>query len=151
MSRLKIAYLIDAAIALLLVILIPCLLDNKFEPAGSLAYYLVAKIILALILVCALVYGFFGKAANGTNTTLIAVATIYQFIPLAIRYIVISGMKHFDILVIVSVAVLTMVFVGLAFGLSYQDAKMIAREEKAAPNEIPVAEEKVTLSRKDKE
>ena len=48
MSRLKIAYLLDAAIAIALVIIIPLLLDNTFAPANSLAYYLVAKIILAV-------------------------------------------------------------------------------------------------------
>ena len=39
--------------------------------------------------------------------------------------------------------------IGLAFGLSYQDSKMIAREEVAAGKEIEVQEETVHLNKKE--
>ena len=135
MSRLKIAYLLDAAIAIALVIIIPLLLDNTFAPANSLAYYLVAKIILGVIFLAAIAYGLLGKGANGSNTTIVAVATAYQLVPLLVRFLVLSKIPHADIIVVVTIAILTIAFIGLAFGLSYQDSKMIAREEKAG-NEI---------------
>ena len=149
MSRLKIAYLLDAAIAVALVIIIPLLLDNSFEPANSLAYYLVAKIILGVLFLGAIVYGLLGKAANGSNTTIVAVATAYQFVPLGVRFLVLSKVAHADIIVVVTIALLVIAFIGLAFGLSYQDSKMIAREETAAGKEIEVQEETVRLSKKE--
>ena len=145
MSRLKIAYLIDAALALVLIIVIPLLLDNNFEPANSLAYYLVAKICLGLVFVGGVIYGLFAKGANGTSTVLVGVATAYQFVPLLVRFLVLSAVKHADIIVLVTVIVLVMGYVALSFGLSYTDKKMIAREEKSAGEEIAIQEEKVSL------
>lgn len=149
MSRLKIAYLLDAAIAIALVIIIPLLLDNTFAPANSLAYYLVAKIILGVIFLAAIAYGLLGKGANGSNTTIVAVATAYQLVPLLVRFLVLSKIPHVDIIVVVTIAILTIAFIGLAFGLSYQDSKMIAREEVAAGKEIEVQEETVHLNKKE--
>ena len=147
MSRLKIAYFIDAVIAAALIVVIPFLLKNTFEPENSLAFYLVAKITLGVLFLSAIAYGFVGKAANGTNTTLVAVASVLQLVPLGIRYLVLSNVKHADIYVIVITAVIVIAYIGLAFGLSYQDKKMIAREEKAEGREIPVAPESVTLAK----
>ena len=105
MSRLKIAYLLDAAIAIALVIIIPLLLDNTFAPANSLAYYLVAKIILGVIFLAAIAYGLLGKGANGSNTTIVAVATAYQLVPLLVRFLVLSKIPHADIIVVVTIAI----------------------------------------------
>ena len=63
--------------------------------------------------------------------------------------LVLSKIQHADIIVVVIIAILTIAFIGLAFGLSYQDSKMIAREEVAAGKEIEVQEETVRLNKKE--
>lgn len=152
MSRLKIAFLAIIAIVFGLVIGLPFLFSNNAELAtfgSGLALYIIFKVVMGLILVAAVVYALKAKGFNGTNTTLVLVALVYQLAPLGIRYFVLNVHQFMIGYALLILAVLLIGYVGLYFGLTYQDQKMIKGEEAAKGHEIPVEEEKVTLKTKE--
>ncbi len=141
MNRLKISFIIEALIVVILIIVIPFTQNNDFDN-GGMALYLTSKIVLGLVFLSSVCYGLLSKAKTGSATVIVGLGAILQFVPIAMRALAKANFDQKWLVAILILALCIMLFVGLIFGLSYQDKKMIERDKVSEGETIPVVEEK---------
>ncbi len=141
MKRLQIGFIIEALIVLALIIIIPFTFNNDFSNEG-LALYITSKIIFGILFVVGVCYALISKAKTGSSAMLVGVASLYQFIPLAIRFIAKADfdLKWFVGIIIIAIALI--IYVAFIFGFSAQDKSAKKREEIAEGKTIEIQEEK---------
>ncbi len=149
MSRLKIAFIINAVIVLIVSFVLIIAFNNSFPSNKALAAYIASKAIVTIVFVGVVVYAFTSKAKTGSSTTLVIAATVYQLLPLAIRFFVKSDVKNAAVYAWVISLVSLGLFVAFSLGLSSQDKLMLQQDDASHANEIKVVEEK-RLSTDDK-
>lgn len=149
MSRLKIAFIINAVIVLIVSFVLIIAFNNSFPSNKALAAYIASKAIVTIVFVGVVVYAFTSKAKTGSSTTLVIAATVYQLLPLPIRFFVKSDVKNAAVYAWVISLVSLGLFVAFSLGLSSQDKLMLQQDDASHANEIKVVEEK-RLSTDDK-
>lgn len=133
-------FLISSLLVLALVIIIPFLFTKEFPSDGTLAVYLVSKILYGLLLVGTIVYCFFKETANGITLSLTILSSLFQLIPLSQRFVLQSSVKNstvWGVLILVVSLLIYVVFVGL---ILTSNKKMVKSNHSYEGNEIKVKE-----------
>ena len=141
MERGKVGFLICSCLALIAVCIIPIFMNNDFE-SGALVAYIIAKVLIAATLLAAIIYNLVSPSFNGSKGSILITAGLIQIVPLGLRYILkINGDSKYIWYIVVLVVTLV-IFIGVSFGLSEQNKKMLKRDEISVGKEIEVKEEK---------
>ncbi len=133
-------FLISSFLVLILVIIVPFLFTNEFASDGTLAVYLVSKILCILLLIGAIIYCFFKETSNGMILSLTTLNSFFQFIPLAQRLILQSNVQNsvvWGVLVLVLSLLIYIVFAGL---ILTSNKKMVKANHSYEGKEIEVKE-----------
>ena len=141
MNRLKLSFIIEALIVVILIIVIPFTQKNEFVE-GGLALYLTSKISLGLLFLSSVCYGLLSKAKTGSSTAIVGFASLLQFVPIGMRALANANFDQKWLVAILILALCIIVYIALIFGLSYQDKKMVESDKKCEANTIEVVEEK---------
>ena len=144
MNRLKICFIIEAIIVTILIIALPFTQNYNFDQS-QLALYITGKIVFGLIFVSSVIYGLLSKAKTGSSTAVVAIAAIFQLVPIGIAQLAKQDFNQKWLVTILIIAICLMVYCGLIFGLSYQDKKMVQKDSETEAREISVEEEKRIL------
>lgn len=141
MTRGKLGFIISSVLVLIATAIIPIFMNNDFG-GGELACYIIAKVLMGCALIVAIIYTLLSPSFNGSKGSILILAAVLQFVPLGLRYILLSssGSKFIWYTVIFTIALVA--FVSVSFGLSEQNKKMLERDEAAKGVEIEVKEEK---------
>ena len=141
MERGKVGFLICSCLVLIAVCIIPIFMNNDFE-SGALVAYIIAKVLIAATLLAAIIYNLVSPSFNGSKGSILITAGLIQIVPLGLRYILkINGDSKYIWYIVVLVVTLV-IFIGVSFGLSEQNKKMLKRDEISVGKEIEVKEEK---------
>ena len=132
MDRGKVGFLISSGLVLLAACIIPIFMNNDFE-SGALVAYIIAKVLVCGLLLAAIIYNLVSPSFNGSKGSILLTAGVFQFVPLALRYILKSNVESKYVWYIVIL---------VTFGLSAQNKKMLPRDEISQGKEIEVKEEK---------
>lgn len=141
MKRLQVGFIIEALIVLALIIIIPFTFKNEFTNEG-LALYITSKVIFGILFIAGVCYGLLSKAKTGSSAMLVGLASLYQLIPLGIRYIALANFDLKWLVGILIIAFALIVYVAFIFGFSAQDKLAKKREEVSEGKTIEIQEEK---------
>lgn len=138
--RKKIYFSLCMVVALALVVLIPCLIDNSFlATSANMAIYLTAKIIFGLWLIAAWLMILFKPMSNTTGTIILAIAGFAQLVPLALRFILpVSGGLLWAIIVFAVVLLIVLALTGM---LMASNKKMVESDKKYEGKSIEVKDD----------
>ena len=105
----NIYFAIFSFLALVLIVAVPCLLKNTFLDNNALtALYITSKVIWGLMFVGAVSYALFANTSNGVSLSLVGIASLYQFLPLAVRALL--GVDNATLWVLVLLIASLMIF-----------------------------------------
>ena len=141
MDRGKVGFLISSGLVLLAACIIPIFMNNDFE-SGALVAYIIAKVLICGLLLAAIIYNLVSSSFNGSKGSILLTAGVFQFVPLALRYILKSSVETKYVWYIVILVVTLAFYTAITFGLSAQNKKMLQRDEISQGKEIEVKEEK---------
>jgi len=141
MKRLQIGFIIETLIVLALIIIIPFTFNNDFSNEG-LALYITSKIIFGILFIIDVCYALISKAKTGSSAMLVGIASLYQLIPLAVRFIAKADFNLKWLVGIIIIAIALIIYVAFIFGFSAQDKLAKKREEIAEGKTIEIQEEK---------
>lgn len=145
MKAMKISFVATVLILLGLVIGLPFTFDLTLLKEGTLAYYITSKVLFGILLIVSAIFALLHKHPSGTSTLIYTLGSLYQLIPLGLRYLLQTSYPAAKTWSIVIMAIALIIYISLIFGLSYQDKKGEHAEKVFQGKEIPVEEEKRTL------
>lgn len=148
MSKLKIAYIVDAIIALGLVIGLPFVFDNSFNNNQDLFItYIVCKTVFGLLFLIGLCFGLFNKSKTFSSTVVVTLASLMQLVPMGIRFLLIHASFLTSLISSITITSLcVLIFIPVWLGMWHADFAMNNRLSESKSSTIQVHEEKRTLS-----
>lgn len=148
MSKLKIAYIVDAIIALGLVIGLPFVFDNSFNNNQDLFItYIVCKTVFGLLFLIGLCFGLFNKSKTFSSTVVVTLASLMQLVPMGIRFLLIHASFLTSLISSITITSLcVLIFIPVWLGMCHADSAMKRRMNESKSSTVKVHEEKRTLS-----
>ena len=133
----NIYFAIFSFLALVLIVAVPYLLKNTFLDNNVLtALYVTSKVIWGLMFVGAVSYALFANTANGVSLSLVGIASLYQFLPLAVRALL--GVDNATLWVLVLLIASLMIFVAFVGGIITMNKKMVKSEKASEGKTIEI-------------
>lgn len=133
----NIYFAIFSFLALVLIVAVPCLLKNTFLDNNALtALYITSKVIWGLMFVGTVSYALFANTSNGVSLSLVGIASLYQFLPLAVRALL--GVDNATLWVLVLLIASLMIFVALVGGIITMNKKMVKSEKASEGKTIEI-------------
>lgn len=133
----NIYFAIFSFLALVLIVVVPCLLKNTFLDNNTLtALYVTSKVIWGLMFVGCVSYALFANTSNGVSITLVGIASLYQFLPLVVRALL--GVDNATLWILVLLVVSLMIFVALVGAIISMNKKMVKSEKESEGKTIEI-------------
>lgn len=133
----NIYFAIFSFLALVLIVAVPCLLKNTFLDNNALtALYVTSKVIWGLMFVGTVSYALFANTSNGVSLSLVGIASLYQFLPLAVRALL--GVDNATLWVLVLLIASLMIFVAFVGGIITMNTKMVKSEKASEGKTIEI-------------
>ena len=133
----NIYFAIFSFLALVLIVAVPCLLKNTFLDNNALtALYVTSKVIWGLMFVGAESYALFANTSNGVSLSLVGIASLYQFLPLAVRALL--GVDNATLWILVLLIASLMIFVAFVGGIITMNKKMVKSEKASEGKTIEI-------------
>lgn len=133
----NIYFAIFSFLALVLIVAVPCLLKNTFLDNNALtALYVTSKVIWGLMFVGTVSYALFANTSNGVSLSLVGIASLYQFLPLAVRALL--GVDNATLWVLVLLIASLMIFVAFVGGIITMNKKMVKSEKASEGKTIEI-------------
>ena len=133
---------VSFTLLLALVVILPFLLDNTFDNNnGYLTIYIVSKVVAIILLIVAFIYGIISKKANAVVVITMSTASIYQLIPLLIRFFLNSSHNPmvWSVITLIVSLIIALLILG---GTVISNDKMLESDKKYQGNTIPIQDSK---------
>jgi len=133
---------ISFLLLLALVVILPFFMDNTFHDDNSfLTIYIISKSVAVILLIVAFIYSIISKKANAVVVITMTTVSIYQLIPLLIRYFLNSSHNPmiWSIITLIVSMIITLLILG---GIVINNDKMLESDKKYQGKTIPIKDSK---------
>ena len=117
-------------------------MDNTFHDDNSfLTIYIISKSVAVILLIVAFIYSIISKKANAVVVITMTTVSIYQLIPLLIRYFLNSSNNPmiWSIITLIVSMIITLLILG---GIVINNDKMLESDKKYEGKTIPIKDSK---------